>query len=652
MPRPLDPATLVYGLKTIGDPQLSPDARHVLYTLNEADPITKRQTSQLWRCDRDGANPRRLTWTGERNSGGRWSPDGTAIAFVSDRPGQQQQAIVVMPTTEAGEARELTRHRQGIEALTWSPDGTRLAYTTFFDPANPTEDPPAEGAAPRVRVTRRGDYKQDNRGYLGERRQQIFVIAVRDGARQQLTQEPVDHHFPQWSPDGRQLAAQIPNRNGMYSQLVLVDTVTGARTPVGPRDGAIGSWSWSPSGERLVFTGDTLASPQHDFFSYDIATYTIRRLTEGLASAPVEGAAGLTPSAAPIWLDDRQVLFHSVRGGASGLEVLDAETGTIEVLRRGQALHTGFSVDRDGRYVVQAQTTPTSSGELVVHDLDADRITTIVDPNAAVFQDNPPARWERFTVRRDTEMIEAWLLTPPDFDPAKRYPLILDIHGGPAGFYGYGFTPLQQCLATHGFLVAYANPRGSTSYGRDFATAVYDDWGGEDYRDLLAVVDAVLERPYTDPGRTGIFGYSYGGYMVAWMITQTARFKAAVCGAPVFDMEAKWGTSDIGYSGNARQWGGAPWENRAFYDTRSPSRFVERVVTPTLIVQGEADERCPVGQGEQMFMSLLNLGCEVEFARYPGGFHSFPRTGPPEHRADFLTRTLAWFQTHLGEPTP
>ncbi len=143
---PLTPAILVYGLKTIGDPQLSPDARHVLYALAEADPATKRQTSQLWRCDSDGANPRRLTWTGERNSGGRWSPDGTAIAFVADRPGQQQHAIVVMPTTEAGDARELTRHRQGIEALALSPDGTRLAYTTFFDPANPDETPLADGA--------------------------------------------------------------------------------------------------------------------------------------------------------------------------------------------------------------------------------------------------------------------------------------------------------------------------------------------------------------------------------------------------------------------------------------------------------------------------------------------------------------------------
>jgi dipeptidyl aminopeptidase/acylaminoacyl peptidase len=262
MPHPLTPATLVYEIKTASDPQLSPDARHVLYALVEADPATKRQTSQLWRCDIDGAHPRRLTWTGERNGGGRWSPDGTAIAFVSDRPGQQQHAVLVMPTTGAGEARELARHRQGIEALAWSPDGTRLAYTTTFDPENPDEAPPADGAAPRVRVTRRDDYKQDNRGYLGERRQQIFVVDVRDGMRRQLTREPVDHHFPAWSPDGRRLAAQVPNRGGMYSQLALVDGDTGATTLVGPRDGAVGSWSWSPSGERIIFTGGVASVPR------------------------------------------------------------------------------------------------------------------------------------------------------------------------------------------------------------------------------------------------------------------------------------------------------------------------------------------------------------------------------------------------------
>ncbi|HEX5501653.1 MAG TPA: S9 family peptidase [Thermomicrobiales bacterium] len=647
MGQPWSPDHLVYDLKTAADPQLAPDGARILYTLAETDRETKQGSSQLWLCDLDGGNARRLTRTGARNGGGRWSPDGATVAFVSNRAGQGRSGVYVLPVDGAGEARELTTHRQGISDLAWSPDGAALAYSTAFDPDNPDEEPPAEGAAPRVRVTRRIDYKQDGRGYLGDTRTQVFVVDVAGGERRRVTARPVDHYFPQWSPDGRLIAAQVPNRNGMYSQLALIDVASGETRLVGPEGGVVGTWSWSPAGDRIVFTGDTTRSPQQDFFVYDVTTGAIRRLTEDLQSVPVTGMPGMAPAAPPVWLDERRVLFHSVRAGASGLEIIDVETGAVEEVARWEALNIGLSVDAGHRHVAQARATLASAGEIAVYDLASGDTRVAVNPNAALFREHPPARWERLTVPRGEFTIEAWLLKPPDFDPNKKYPLILDVHGGPAGFYGHGFTPLQQCLATNGFVVVYANPRGSTSYGRHFATQVYGDWGGEDYQDLMAVVDAAQERPYVDAARTGIFGYSYGGYMTAWTITQTDRFKAAVCGAPVFDMESKWGTSDIGYVGNARQWGGAPWENRAFYDTRSPSAFAYRVKTPTLLIHGEADQRCPIGQGEQMFMALQHAGVEVEFARYPGGSHSFLRTGPPAHRADFLARALGWYQEHL-----
>jgi dipeptidyl aminopeptidase/acylaminoacyl peptidase len=195
--------------------------------------------------------------------------------------------------------------------------------------------------------------------------------------------------------------------------------------------------------------------------------------------------------------------------------------------------------------------------------------------------------------------------------------------------------------------VVYANPRGSSSYGRDFATAVYGDWGGEDYLDLMAVMDAVLERPYCDADRQGVRGYSYGGYMTAWIIGQTDRFRAAVCGAPCFDLESFWGTSDIGARFGHRQFGGPAHDVPEWYEQHSPSSHAHRATTPTLIIHGEADERCPIGQGEQMFVALKQAGVEVEFARYPGGSHLFFATGPPEQRLDALQRTLAWFDRYL-----
>jgi dipeptidyl aminopeptidase/acylaminoacyl peptidase len=253
-------------------------------------------------------------------------------------------------------------------------------------------------------------------------------------------------------------------------------------------------------------------------------------------------------------------------------------------------------------------------------------------------------------VTRGDLTIDAWLLFPANFDPDKRYPLILDVHGGPHGYYGFGFNAVQQCLSTNDVLVLYSNPRGSTSYGRDFAERVLRDWGGEDYLDLQAVVDSVIDRPYVDPQRLGIYGYSYGGYMTAWTIGQTNRFSAAVCGAPCFDLESMYGTSDIGHVFGDVQWGSEPHQDPAWYAAHSPSYFAHKARTPTLIIHGEADHRCPIGQGEQMFVALKKAGCEVEFARYPDGSHQFLNSSYPEHRADALGRILGWFKQHLGDP--
>lgn len=647
---PLAPDTLVYDFTPASDPQVSPDGSRILYTLGKTDRASKKSTSQLWICAIDGGNARQLTQSGERTGGGRWSPDGMQVAFVSDRG--RGRGIFVMPAGEGGEGRELTRHSQDIAGLAWSPDGARIAYTTAFDPNNPNEREPEKDAAPTVRVTRRIDYKQDTRGYLGDRRSQLFVVEVASGQRRQLTRDPADHYAPQWSPGGTRLAVQAPNRNGMCSQLALVDIASGAKTMVGPELGVAGHWSWSPRGDRIAFAGDTEQTGQLDYFVHDVATGVTRRLTDDLLALPDAGFPPILPPSQPVWLDERRILFHAVRAGASTLQVIDVERRSVEPVASWQALHVGMSVDDARRYVVQGHNSLDAFGEISVYDTHADTTTIITQHSKSVFDQHPPATWERFDVRRDDLTIEAWLLKSPDFDETKRYPLILDVHGGPQYFHGYRFDAIQQLLAANGFLVVFANPRGSASYGRRFAQQVIRDWGGEDYKDLLAVVDVVLKRPYVDAARTGIFGYSYGGYMTAWTIGQTDRFQAAVCGAPCFDLESMYGTSDIGHFFGALNWGGPPHAAREWYAAHSPSTFAHQTRTPTLIFHGEADERCPIGQSEQMFVALKQAGCEVEFVRYPGGSHLdlLLTLGPLEHREDVLRRVLAWFKDHLGEP--
>ncbi|MDI3338974.1 MAG: S9 family peptidase [Sphaerobacter sp.] len=648
MARPLSPTTLVYDLTAGGDPQVSPDGSRILYTYSTVDRERGKPVSHLWLCDIDGANRRQVTFGGEREGVGRWSPDGRQIAFVSDRV--PKSGIFVMPIGQPGEARELTRHGQPITDLAWSPDGTRIAYTTTFDPENPTEAEPPPDAPPRVRVTRRIDYKQDGRGYLNDARSHVWVVDVATGERRRITDRLVDHFFPQWSPDGRMIAVQVPNRNGMCSQLGLIPADGGELTLVGPEDGVVGVWSWSPSGDRIVFAGDTVQTHQLDFFVYDVASGTVRRVTDDLPVLPMAGYPGQAAPSHPVWLDDQRILFHAVRGGASGLYTLDLRDGRLETVQTWQALHVGLSTDNDRRYIVQGYASLEGVGEIAVYDRQRGDVAIVTDHNVQLLREASPARWERFDVQRGEFTIEAWLLFPPDFDPNKRYPVVLDVHGGPNGYYGYGFVPWQQVLATHGFLVVFSNPRGSSSYGRHFTMQVTEDWGGEDFKDLMAVVDAVLERPYADPSRTGIFGYSYGGYMTAWAIGQTDRFQAAVCGAPCFDLVSMYGTSDISHTFGEQQWGGPPHEAREWYITHSPATYAHRAKTPTLIIHGEADERCPIGQGEQMFVALKKAGCEVEFVRYPGASHSLLRLSPPAHREDVLTRILGWFKQHLGEP--
>ncbi len=635
---PLSPETLAYGITMPSDPQLSPDGKRVAYTLSTVDGETKSRRARVWLLAVEGGEPQALTPEDQSVSGARWSPDGTELAVTADV--DDGTAIWVLPGSSDAAPRELTRHIFGVDDLVWSPDGAAIAYTTDYDPDDPEESGPQPGP-PRVRVTRRIDYKQDGRGYLGDRRTHVFLVDVASGNRRRLTTELVDHQSPQWSPDGRQLALVMARAEQQGSQLVLLDVESGHSQAITSAGGVVASWAWSPDGERLAYAADPEHTLQSDFYVYEVATSNTRRLTHDLQSE-LEGQ--------PVWVDERHVLFHSIRAGASGLELLDADTGSSRLLHEPAGRGGDISVDAAARLVVQTKTTLTSTGEITVFDRGRDAVRTLTDYAEPVLAEHPPALWEKLSVENDGFAIDAWLLKPPDFDPTRRYPVILDVHGGPSSSHGPRFIAHQQCWATHGFLVISPNPRGSTSYGRQFAGEIIRDWGEGDFRDLMAVVDAVLEQPFADPERTGIFGISYGGYMVAWTISQTHRFKAAICGEPIFDLESDYGTSDVAFNGLERHGGGPPHAERQWYASHSPSTFAHQTRTPTLIFHGEADARCPIGQSEQMFTALKKAGCEAEYVRYPEGSHMFFLVGPPEHRADFLARTLAWFSEHLGGP--
>jgi len=409
------PEQLVYDLVAAGEPQLSPDGTSIVYSLGWADREADTNSSQLWLCALDGSEPRQLTFAGKRNASPRWSPDGRCIAFVSDRG--QGSGLFVLPASGAGEAREVTRHQPPVSGLAWSPDGCSIAYVTLFDPDNPAEHAPPEGAAPKVRSTRRLDYKQDNRGYLGDARRQVFVVDVATGQRRRLTQEALDFEYPQWSPDGDCLAAKLNTDGPTYSQLALIDRASGQTQRLGPEDGSVDVWAWSPRGDSVLYAGDPERSRQADFFLHDRRSGQTRRLTDDLDCAPYAGFPTLIPPAQPVWLDDRRALFHAVRAGASGLYVLDVETGVVECEWRSESLDIGLSVDRAARYAVLGHSSFDATGEVVVYDRSAGGRRLATRLNAPLFERSPISRGEPFQLQRGEFTIDAWLHKPPTSTP-------------------------------------------------------------------------------------------------------------------------------------------------------------------------------------------------------------------------------------------
>lgn len=651
MSAPLSPRLLAFELLQASEPQLSPDGTRVWYTRTRAEGRTGRLQRRIWEWSLISGRHRRVGLDVD-SMGGRWSADGASYACVV----RQGKGFAIMVLgAEGAPARPVTAHAQPIHSLAWAPDGLTLAYTTAFDPENPDEHPWTR-AAPRVRATSRLDYKRDGRGYLGDTREQLFVVAIASGERRRLTAAATDHLAPQWSPDGKWLVVQASDWLRYGSQLLLIDPRSGQISSVSAAEGVVHASAWSPDGSQLLYAGAPEISSrtgqwvQPDFFSYDLADRTTRRLTDGFTACFPDHSDGCSADMA--WLDARTVIVHGVSRGASALYRLDASAGTIERLYSWDELHSEMSVDAARRRLVFATSGPRHYGELLCFDLDRGDPGPRTALNERLLKKHQPARWEQIAVPREPWLLDAWLLAPPDFTPSRRYPIVLMVHGGPQAYYGFGFDLLQQCLATNGFLVLFCNPRGSTSYGQAFVQEVVGDYGGEDYRDVMAALEQVCARPYVDGERAGIVGHSYGGFMSAWAIVQSTRFRAAVVGEPHVDQVSLYGTGDDGPAWGKLELGGTPEARMAHYRERSPTTWASRARTPTLILHGEDDQRCPIGQGEQLFVALHEAGCPVEFVRYPGGDHWWFEGAAawPDHREDVLRRTLDWFKRYLLEP--
>ena len=642
-PRPFA-SDFVYELAGPGSPSVHPTDGTVAYVVSGASRETQANESHLELAPFSGGGPRPLT-VGPRDGSPRWSPDGSRLAFLRREEAGEPAQLWLLPA-DGGEATRLTGLAGGVAELTWAPGGNTLYCTSDVDP-----DAGASSAAPRTREVRHLYYRGDTIGWRGEIRRHVFRVDVESGRTRQLTRGDFHHRGLALSPDGGSLAFASDRARRRYERApwgaeLCVMPAAGGRVRRLVRDLVIsGGLAWSPDGARIAFVG----GPEENIWQryvhvVEVRDGNARRLTDDRIE-PQAGFFPIAPAPPLVWRG-RSVIFTADARGSSGVYAV-TPSGRVRALRARPELIGGFDATPDGRRVAFVASSSQRPPEVRTLDTRSGRSYAVTATAAPYLEGRAVGRTERLRVCRAGQSIDCWLLHPPGFDRGRRYPLVLEIHGSPNGFFGTGFNPLHQLLAGAGFLVLSVNPRGSTTYGSDFSAAVFEDWGGEDYLDLMAAVDTVCRRPYVDERRLGLHGYSYGGYMSAWIAGHSDRFRAAVIGAPVTNLVSMYGQTDIAASFGERQWGGLPHDNLEHYLERSPLTYADRVTTPLLLLHGEADIRVPISQSEELFTALKRRGKTVELVRFPDCSHLFMRVGHPALRQEYYDRAVGWLQRWL-----
>ena len=650
----------IFNLEYATSPEISPDGQWVVYVRQYFDVMTDKRYSNLWIARTDGTDHRPLT-SGKYTEGQpAWSPDGKRLAYVSTREGSPQIYVRWM---DNGQTSPITKVQEPPSGIAWSPDGSQIAFFKLVPaPAltvgqQPPPPPGATWAAP-AKYTNRLVFRFDGVGEVPPGFSHLFVVPSEGGTARQVTTGDFNHGTSgfgggsaSWAPDGQ--AIVIPasrradaERSMLETDLFEVQVKDGTIRQLTDRMGPDGSPEVSPDGKLVAFLGfdDRKVGYQNTLL------YLMNRDGSGKRALSSKLDQGVTSA---VWAADGKSLYVEFDEKGNTKVASMTLDGSYRVVAKdlgtgGSAYGGGsFTVAKDGS-VAFTISTPSIPGDIaVIRPAQAVRVITSV--NADVMAERQLGQVEELWWKssKDGRPIQGWIIKPPGFDPAKKYPMILEIHGGPFANYGDRFDVEKQLMAAGGYVVLYTNPRGSTSYGEEFGNLIHHAYPGDDFFDLDSGVDAVIAKGYVDDKNLFVTGGSGGGVLTAWMVGRTNRFRAALAFYPVINWYSFALTADMAPMAVSNWFPGFPWDNLQNYESRSLLSVVKNVKTPTLIMTGEEDYRTPMSESEQYYKALKMLGVETVLVRVPGEAHGI--WGRPSHGMAKMTTMQGWFNQHRSQ---
>lgn len=647
----------LFEFQWVTDVQISPDGEQIVYVRSINDIMGDRTRRNLWLINADGSGHQPLVSGLASASSPRFSPDGARLAYLA-KAGEQTQLFVRW--LSSGETAVISNLTQTPSDLAWSPDGNTLAFVMRVPAdkpalASPPDKPEGAEWAPAMTVIEAVTYRFNGQGYLEPGFNHVFVVPADGGSARQLTRGDFDHHGPlAWTPDGeRVLFTSLRDEDWQYQRshrdLYAVKVANGELTQITDQPGMIGSPTLSPDGKTIAAVYEDHQGRQYSESSLvlmDVDGGNFRRLGTDLDRS----------MNSPVWSADGDSLyFHYDDQGQRLVGTIDRK-GRVSTVVEGLSgttigrpyLSGDFAVARDGTVAFTAGTAQRPA-DVHVHTRRGTRQLTDLNANLLDHRELAQVQEIRYTSSVDDVEIQGWYLTPPNFDPGKRYPLILEIHGGPHLAYGPHFSAELQRYAAAGYVVFYNNHRGSSSYGTDFGMLLEYKYSSEDdFGDHMSGVDAMIEKGFVDPERLYITGGSAGGIAAAYAIGLTDRFKAAAITKPVINWISKTLTGDTYTSQIKHQFPGLPWEEFEHYWKRSPLSLVGNVTTPALLMTGEQDFRTPMSETEQYYQALKLQRVDTVMVRVPEAGHGIAST--PSRMIAKIDNTLAWFERYGGEP--